>query len=127
MFTYSDSFHAMKSFIVHVSDASQVDVQSEVNVNDSMDLGRVAQLALDEVIEKHGGNITFPIFIDIHPASNFQDVAWMHHGTGSAPSLQAPTGSLSELPEENDKPATSGCLKSLTPLQAIASQKRFEE
>lgn len=68
----------MNSFIVHISDAQGIDVQSAINVEARMDLGRAAQLALDEMVEQHGAKLTFPIFVDIHLADEFRDRAWMH-------------------------------------------------
>jgi len=68
----------MKSFLIHISDARGIDEQTAVRVPDGLDIGRAAQLALDEVVEKHGKRLMFPIFIDIHPAADFQLRAWMH-------------------------------------------------
>jgi hypothetical protein len=73
----------MKEFIVRISDARGIDAQSAVTVEDSLDLGRAAQLALDELVDQFGGEVTFPIFVDIHPAEEFAGRAWMH-GRGVA-------------------------------------------
>lgn len=78
----------MNSFIVHISDAKGIDARAAIKVEDSMDLGRAAQLALDSMIEAYGGRIVFPIFVDIHPAGEFEAHEWMH--PGSAPLEQVP-------------------------------------
>lgn len=59
----------MKAFVVHVTDIGSIDEQITVEVSDRMDLGRAAQLALDQIAENHGCDITLPVFIDIHPHS----------------------------------------------------------
>jgi hypothetical protein len=71
----------MNSFIVHISDARGLDAQAAVTVEDSMDLGRAAQVALDALMEAHGHQLAFPIFVDIHPRAEFQDREWMHPGS----------------------------------------------
>ena len=68
----------MKKFVVHISDAHGIDAQTAVAVEDSFDLGRAAQIALDDLVNEFGGKITFPLFIDIHPQGDFQSRAWMH-------------------------------------------------
>ena len=68
----------MKLFVVHISDAKGIDERSTIEVADGMDVGRAAQLALDAVVEQHGGQLTFPIFVDIHPAAQFASMEWMH-------------------------------------------------
>lgn len=68
----------MNSFIVHISDAKGIDARAAIKVEDSMDLGRAAQLALDSMIEAYGARIVFPIFVDIHPAAEFDAHEWMH-------------------------------------------------
>lgn len=62
----------MNSFIVHISDAKGIDARAAIKVEDSMDLGRAAQLALDSMLEAYGRRIVFPIFVDIHPATEFE-------------------------------------------------------
>lgn len=68
----------MNTFVVHVSDAHRIDKQSKIYVADSMDVGRAAQLALDELIDRHGAKLTFPLFIDIQLCSEFQGREWMY-------------------------------------------------
>ena len=68
----------MNTFVVHVSDAHGIDEQSKIYVADAMDVGRAAQLALDELIDRHGAKLTFPLFIDIQLCSEFQGREWMY-------------------------------------------------
>ncbi|HEX8294772.1 MAG TPA: hypothetical protein VF593_00600 [Chthoniobacteraceae bacterium] len=67
----------MKTYIVHLSDAGKADRQTPIFVQDDTNLGKVAQMALDEFVSAHEGNIQFPIFLDIHPAATFGSVSWM--------------------------------------------------
>ncbi len=71
----------MKTFVVQLSDAAGIDAKLAVEVQDELDLGRAAQLALDGLVEEHGRKLTFPIFVDIHPATEFQGREWMHAKT----------------------------------------------
>ena len=68
----------MNSFVVHVSDAHGLDQQTAIRVADSMDLGRAAQVVLDALVDKHGSEITFPVFIDIQLSKEFHERAWMY-------------------------------------------------
>jgi hypothetical protein len=68
----------MNSFLIHISDAQGIDEQAAIEVQDGLDVGRAAQLALDELVEKHGRRLAFPLFIEIHPTADFQDRAWMY-------------------------------------------------
>lgn len=75
----------MNSFIVHISDARGIDAQSSIAVEDRMDLGRAAQVALDDLVEEYGTRLSFPIFVDIHPVAEFPGRSWMHHATVPLP------------------------------------------
>jgi hypothetical protein len=68
----------MKSFIVHLSDPSGVDDQAVVVVQDGMGLGQAVHVAIDELAERHGGQLAFPLFVDIHPVANYKEQAWMY-------------------------------------------------
>jgi hypothetical protein len=68
----------MISFIVHVSDASNLDEQKAVKVDAANDLGRAAHIALDEILAKNFARVIFPLFVDIHPEAEFENRAWMH-------------------------------------------------
>lgn len=70
----------MKTYVVTVSDASNVDRLTPVSVKEETSLGKVAQMAVDEFIETHGDDVQFPLFIDIHPAAEFRGVHWLHGG-----------------------------------------------
>lgn len=67
----------VKNFVICITDASQVDRQIVVSVAEPTNLGRVAHLALDQVMAE-GPKIQFPVFLDIHSADQFNNVAWMH-------------------------------------------------
>jgi hypothetical protein len=74
----------MKAFIVHTSDAKGIDEQTTVEVPDAYDVGRAAQIALDALVEKYGSDLTFPIFVDIHPTEEFLGREWMHESRQKA-------------------------------------------
>ena len=74
----------MNSFVVNVSDAHGLDRQTAIRVDDCMDLGRAAQVALDELVDKHGGNIAFPVFVDIQLSKEFHTRAAMYVDAASA-------------------------------------------
>lgn len=65
----------MKDFIIRLTDPSGVDQQLAVRVAGEGDVGRAAQLAIDDMIAVRGGDFAFPLFIDIHPAEDFPQVA----------------------------------------------------
>ena len=67
----------VKNFVICITDASRVDRQIAVSVAEPTNLGRVAHLALDQVMDE-GAKIQFPVFLDIHSADEFSNVAWMH-------------------------------------------------
>ncbi len=71
----------MISYIVHISDANNLDEEKAVDVEIAKDLGRAAQIALDEMVAKNFAKLIFPLFIDIHPKAEFGDRAWMHGAT----------------------------------------------
>ena len=65
------------NFVICITDASWVDRQIVVSVAETTNLGRAAHLALDQIMDE-GTNIQFPVFLDIHSADEFSNVAWMH-------------------------------------------------
>ena len=67
----------VKNFVICITDASWVDRQIVVSVAETTNLGRAAHLALDQVMDE-GAKIQFPVFLDIHSADEFSNVAWMH-------------------------------------------------
>lgn len=68
----------MKSFVIHITDAAKVDRRIIVSVVEPGNLGRAAHMALDLVVDEEGPKLQFPIFLDIHAADQFSNVAWMH-------------------------------------------------
>lgn len=68
----------MKSFIVHLSDPTGVDEQAVVVVQNEGTLGQAVHMAIDEIVERCGGSLSFPLFVDIHPAHAFKQHAWMY-------------------------------------------------
>lgn len=65
------------NFVICITDASRVDRQIVVSVAEPTNLGRAAHLALDQIMDE-GAKIQFPVFLDIHSADEFSNVAWMH-------------------------------------------------
>lgn len=65
----------MKDFVIRITDPSGVDRQLAVQVAGDGDVGRAAQLAIDDMLAVRGGHFAFPLFIDIHPAKDFPQVA----------------------------------------------------
>lgn len=68
----------MKRFVVRITDAVGVDRQLVVSVVDAESLGSVVHMALDQVMAEAGPQIQYPVFLDIHAAGQFSNVAWMH-------------------------------------------------
>ena len=68
----------MKSFVVHVSDPKGFDEQTVVEVEDLSSLGKAVQMALDEIASQHPGELTFPLFVDIHPTVTYSTHSWMY-------------------------------------------------
>jgi hypothetical protein len=78
----------MNSFTVHVSDPSGFDEQAVVSLEDVTQLGTMVKMALDEMMEKRTGPMSFPVFVDVHPSTTFSGHAWMYQGKETKP---APT------------------------------------
>lgn len=68
----------MKSFVICITDAARVDRQVLVSGVEPLNLGCAAHMALDQVVKEEGLKIQFPVFLDIHAAEQFSNVAWMH-------------------------------------------------
>jgi len=84
----------MKSFIIHISDSSELDQRTAITVNDSMDIGQAAQIALDDMVEQFGENIEFPLFVDIHPHATFTNIEWMHQESEKPEDIRLPNNRL---------------------------------
>ncbi len=65
----------VKDFIIRLTDPAGVDQQLAVRVAGEGDVGRAAQMAIDDMIATRGGDFAFPLFIDIHPSEDFPPVA----------------------------------------------------
>ena len=67
----------MKSLVICITDASQVDREIMISAVEPMSLGHAAHLALDQAMAD-GAKLQYPVFLDIHSAEQFSNVAWMH-------------------------------------------------
>jgi hypothetical protein len=65
----------MQNFVIHITDPRGIDERVMVQSLGDGEVGRAAQLAIDDVLARHGGDFAFPLFIDIHPAEHFAQVA----------------------------------------------------
>jgi hypothetical protein len=68
----------MANYIVHISDAGRSDCQVSAEVNERTTLAQAVQEALEDYMAQHAADVEFPIFLDIHPAEEFANRAWMH-------------------------------------------------
>lgn len=67
----------METYVMHLSDAGNADYQLSVKAT-AQSLAQAAHDAIDQFMKMYDGGISLPLFIDIHPASDFQGRAWMH-------------------------------------------------
>lgn len=68
----------MATYIVHISDAGRTDCQVSVRADELTSLPSAVQMALEDYIAEHSADVEFPLFLDIHPAEEFANRAWMH-------------------------------------------------
>ena len=68
----------MQSFVISMSDAGDGDWQNIAVVPTLAELPDAVQRAVQTLVTTSGDDLRFPLFIDIHPASQFEHVAWMH-------------------------------------------------
>lgn len=68
----------MNSYIVHVSDPAGFDEEAVILAKSTAHLGEAVGAAIDELMEKNNGKLSFPLFIDVHPSTNFSPSAWMY-------------------------------------------------
>jgi len=68
----------MKSYVMRMSDAEDGDWESVVVVPNQNELPHAIQIAVQALLNTSGDSLRFPLFIDIHPAMQFEHVAWMH-------------------------------------------------
>lgn len=82
----------MNTFTVHVSDPTGFDEQAVVTVDDVTQLGDMVKMALDEMVGKRTDPLSFPVFVDVHPSTNFSAHAWMYQGKAKTPQVFAGAG-----------------------------------
>ncbi len=76
----------MHSYVIRVCDAGSDERQAVIVTPGRDELPRAVHDALQVMLRAPGREPHFPLFIDIHPASQFENVAWMH-GVESSASL----------------------------------------
>lgn len=73
----------MKELIVRITDTAGIDQQVNVRVAEAGDIGRAAQLAIDDMLSHCRTGISWPLFVDIHPAEKFPQVAALYGPTST--------------------------------------------
>ena len=70
----------MNHFIINLTDSAGLDNQVVIGVEEPGDVGCAAQCAIDQVLAQRGREIAFPLFVDIHRAEDFPQVATLYDG-----------------------------------------------
>ena len=70
----------MNHFIINLTDSAGLDQQIAIGVAEPRDVGCAAQCAIDQVLSQRGHEIAFPLFVDIHRADDFAQVAPLYDG-----------------------------------------------
>ena len=70
----------MNHFIINLTDSADLDQQIAVGVEESGDIGCAAQLAIDKMLSNRVREMAFPLFVDIHRAEDFPQVASHYEG-----------------------------------------------
>ena len=70
----------MNHFIINLTDSAGLDQQLAVGVEASADIGCAAQFAIEKMLSHRGRAMAFPLFVDIHRAEDFPQVAALYHG-----------------------------------------------
>jgi len=70
----------MNHFIINLTDSAGLDQQIAIGVEALRDVGCAAQCAIDQVLAQRGREIAFPLFVDIHRAEEFPQVAPLYDG-----------------------------------------------
>lgn len=73
----------MNHFIINLSDSTDLDEQIAVDVELQDDIGHVAQVAINELLVARGKSVSFPLFVDIHRAEDFPQLAALYPSAGS--------------------------------------------
>jgi len=68
----------MSDFIINLTDSGGLNEQIAAHAATDCDLGSAAKLAIDQIVRMSGGELTFPVFLDIHPAEAFGQVASLY-------------------------------------------------
>lgn len=64
----------MQKLVVHITAPGIIDENVAVRIASLADLGRAVHAALDIVLSTQRAEFGYPLFIDIHPADEFQHV-----------------------------------------------------
>ena len=70
----------MNHFIINLTDSAGLDEQIASDVEEAGDVGCAAQSAIDQVLSDRGREVAFPLFVDIHRADDFAQVAPLYDG-----------------------------------------------
>jgi len=68
----------MKSYVISLTDAGANERRATVVVPDRSALSKAVENVVQTFVHTSGDDLCFPLFIDIHPATQFEHVAWMH-------------------------------------------------
>lgn len=68
----------MKSYVISLSDAGTNERRATVVIPEESELSKAVETAVQSFVSTSADGICFPLFIDIHPAAQFEHVAWMH-------------------------------------------------
>ena len=68
----------MKSYVISLNDAGTNERRATVVIPDRSALSKAVENVVQSFVSTSGDELCFPIFIDIHPAAQFEHVAWMH-------------------------------------------------
>jgi hypothetical protein len=68
----------MKSYVISLTDAGANERRATVIIPDRSGLSKAVENVVQTFVHTTGDDLCFPLFIDIHPATQFEHVAWMH-------------------------------------------------
>ncbi len=68
----------MNRFIIHLTDSVGLDQRISVDVVENDGIGQAAHLAIDDILSHRHRPVAFPLFLDIHRAENFPEVAALY-------------------------------------------------
>jgi len=70
----------MNQLVIHLTDSGGLDWRVVVGVGESSDLGAAARFAIDDALSHHHEEPAFPLFLDIHLAEDYEQVAPFYPG-----------------------------------------------